>query len=98
MDLQLRAERLDPIEAAISDCNTLVSEGADPADLARTDQLGADEALINAMGRAWIIRAAGGTEDTDEAWDQIGIPWCAAYSKAHRDHAASLVDEQAVRS
>lgn len=88
---------LNAMATGRADCDTAVSEGADPADLARTDQLGADEALINAMGREWVIAAAGGANDTDEAWARIGVPWCAAYSAAYRARALELAAE-AVRS
>jgi hypothetical protein len=45
-----------------------------------------DEALINAMGANWIIQQATGdeaAEQTDENWEMIGLPWCAAYNAAY---------------
>lgn len=81
----------DPIAAGREDCETAMREGADPADLARRDQLGADEALINAMGRGWVLRAAGAGDDQSErAWDEVGLPWCAQYSEAYRARAAEM--------
>jgi hypothetical protein len=44
-----------------------------------------DEALINAMGRAWVMKQATGQalDVTDEAWDRLGLPWCATYNEAY---------------
>lgn len=47
----------------------------------------ADSALISAMGRLWVILAAGGNADTDEQWQALGLPWCKRYSDAYRARA-----------
>lgn len=87
-------QECNPVLAAIDDCETLVSEGTDPADLISAgNKVDADEPLINAMGRAWVLRVAAGNAtitDTDEAWEAIGLPWCAAYSRAHSARASEL--------
>ena len=84
----------NPTLCAIEDCDTVVSEGTDPADLISVrNQVDADEALINAMGSTWVLKVAAGDDDieyTDEAWELIGLPWCAAYNTAYGARAAEL--------
>lgn len=81
---------IDPRKAAIEDCQTAVAEGEDPRSLRKAPgRLGPDEALINAMGQAWVMAAAGG-RDTEEAWERVGLPWCAAYNEAYYVEAERL--------
>lgn len=85
--------KIDPVATAISDCNTAVAEGANAADMAQPGQLGADEALINAMGTDWVLDAAGvdlATNTDEHAWERIGVPWCQAYNAGFRARAAEL--------
>lgn len=85
----------DPALSAVEDCDMVVSEGADPKAIAQG--VGEpDEALINAMGRRWVVRVATQdteAEDTEEAWEAYGSPWCEAYNAAYRARAAALVSE-----
>jgi hypothetical protein len=86
---------VDPKAAAISDVESLVNEGGNPAELAREGGKGPDEALINAMGQAWVIRAAGGSKDdetSESAWERLGLPWCREYNRAYYARAAELVE------
>ncbi len=53
-------------------------------------QVAPDDALINAMGRMWILERAAKalgeaapTDDDDELWDRIGLPWCHEYNEAY---------------
>jgi hypothetical protein len=74
------------------DCAALVSEGADPTEIARCRE-DADAALINAVGRRWVVRVATGdaaAEYTDEAWESYALLWCERYSAAHRAEARRL--------
>jgi hypothetical protein len=77
----------NPTLSAIEDCESVVSEGTDPADLCSVrNQCDPDEALINAMGQNWITKVAFGDNDAvcnDETWISHGIPWCDTYNKAY---------------
>jgi len=96
------AYTIDPVKAAHEDCDTTVSEGADPSTLYGRGVLNADEALINAMGTTWILKAAGvaiealvDDQAEEAAWTTYGLPWCTAYSAAYEDRARELADEVA---
>lgn len=80
--------KLDPVAHGREDCDDAVINGADAAEMAR-DPLGADEALINAMNRSWVMDAAGADPraDQDEEWARVGLPWCRAYNEAFRARA-----------
>lgn len=91
----------DPVLSAIEDCDTVVYEGTNPADLINPTYYSADEALINAMGTTWVLRVASAdpsVEYTDEAWELIGLPWCKAYSAAYQQHAADLAAARATEA
>lgn len=87
------SRRVDAEQAGREDCETVVSEGTDAAELLKPGQMCPDEALISAMGRAWVIRAAGGEEDSDEAWEALGLPWCERYNAAYVARARELANE-----
>lgn len=82
--------RIDPVTQGREDCDDAISNGADAAVLAVAD--GADEALINAMNRDWVLDAAGADPavDADAEWARVGLPWCKAYNEAFRARAAEL--------
>lgn len=49
-----------------------------------------DEALINAMGRRWVLEQATGDvgddridRELDQVWAMYGVPWCRAYNEAY---------------
>jgi len=52
-----------------------------------------DEALINAMGRGWILEQCG-VENTDENWESVGLAWCKRYNAGYWA-AAEIVASQA---
>lgn len=83
--------KLDPIANGREDCDDAVANGADAAAMAKAP-LGADEALINAMNRTWVLDAAGADmmADADEEWERVGVPWCAAYNEAFRARAEEI--------
>lgn len=85
---------VDPVQAAVEDCDTCVAEGADAAELAACREE-ADMALINAVGSDWVLSAAGAPANSDKeaAWETYGVPWCRAYSGAYRAHAVALAAE-----
>lgn len=79
-------------EAGARDCDSDVSDGVDPAALTEgPGRVGADEALVSAMGRSWVLSAAGAPDDSDASWQSHGLPWCARYSAAYAARAAELV-------
>ena len=85
--------KIDPVKAGREDCDDAVANGADAAAMAR-DSGGADEVLISAMNRSWVlVEAAGGdlTADADSEWERIGVPWCTAYNDAFRARAQEIV-------
>jgi hypothetical protein len=86
---------INPEECGREDAMTAIIEGADPSDLCRSGQLGADEGLIAALGRAWVLEAAGAPDDSDESWETHGLPWCRRYAAAYAELAA---DEAAARA
>ena len=88
-DVAVTLCKIDPVAAAQDDCLTAVREGADSASIA-DDPVGADEVLINAMGRVWVQRAAGSPDLGDASWEEFGLPWCHAYSEAFRAMARAL--------
>lgn len=68
---------------------TAINEGADSAQLACARE-GADEALINAMGRRWVLEQAGAPDGSDRSWEEYGLPWCEVYSRTYRATAEAL--------
>lgn len=90
-DVEHTQYRLDPVAHGREDCDDAVRNGADAAAMARDPQ-GADEALINAMNRSWVMDAAGADPraDQDEEWHRVGLPWCRAYNEAFRARAEEL--------
>lgn len=85
--------KIDPVTSGREDCDDAVANGANAADMAKPGQLGADEALINAMNRDWVLYEAAGADplaDPNEAWERIGLPWCAAYNAAFRARAEEI--------
>lgn len=74
-------------------CETAVSEGIEPKALIADGQLGADEALVNALGFDGVAELVG-LELTDsvtqEQWDAVCLPWLAEYAKAYRERAYEL--------
>lgn len=86
----LRANGLDAVAAGAEDAETAVAEGADPVALCAPGQLGPDEPLISAMGRPWVLDAAGAPDHSDESWESHGLPWCARYSEAYRQRCEEL--------
>lgn len=83
--------KIDPIAQGREDCDDAVANGADASTMAK-DPLGADEALINAMNRTWVLDAAGADmmADGDEEWTRVGLPWCRAYNEAFRARAEEI--------
>ena len=81
--------KIEAALAGIEDCETAVNEGADPAALTRLE-LGADESLISAMGRTWVLDSAGAPDHSDESWQSHGIPWCSEYRGAFENRAREL--------
>ena len=52
-----------------------------------------DEALINAVGRAWILVEQCGVEDTDANWETHGLPWCERYNAGYWAAAQAIVED-----
>lgn len=84
----------NPILCGREDCETLVDEGTDPAKLiSQACCHEADEALINALGRGWVLKLAMADDSvvlTEESWEMYGLPWCKAYNRAFSDRAVEL--------
>lgn len=84
--------KLDPVAEGRADCDDMIADGCDPADLvAAPGWLGADEALINAIGTDWIFDAAGAPDHSDASWAEYGLPWCRQYAAAYAARAAELL-------
>jgi hypothetical protein len=86
--------KIDPVAQGFRDCEDAIADGASAAELARPGGPGADEALINAMNRDWVLAAAGAdpNADRDEEWERVGLPWCKAYNEAFRVRAAEIAE------
>jgi hypothetical protein len=83
--------RIDPAIAGADDCDSRLQDGDVSArDLAASKGMCPDEALINAMGRAWVCKAAGAPDDSSESWEQFGLPWCEKYNAAYQARAETL--------
>ena len=84
----------DPVILGVSDCDEEVACGTNPRDLIDAPgRLGADEALISALGRGTVLAFAGAPDESDESWERFGLPWCKRYSTAYAARARELVDE-----
>lgn len=87
--------KIDPWRAGREDCDEAVASGASVADLARPERPWADDALINAMNRDWVLDAAGAdpNADRDAEWERVGIPRCKVYNDAFRLRAEEIAEE-----
>jgi len=91
------SNRVDALAQGRSDCDDAVANGADAASIASTE--GAEEALVNAMNKSWVLDAAGADPeaDPDDEWARVGLPWCAAYNEAFRARAEEIAASPEVR-
>jgi len=80
----------DAAECGREDANAYLAETDESPDeirllaarMRRVQQL-PDEGLINAMGRGWVLDAAGAPDNSDESWSEYGLPWCERYNDAY---------------
>lgn len=87
-----RMNAKNPELLGIADCNEEVACGTDPRDLVEAPgRLGADEALISALGRGTVLAFAGAPDDSDESWERFGLAWCKRYSAAYEARARKWV-------